>query len=97
MSGVDKAADASRCLLIVNKKGLHARAAAKFARLAASFDADVQVSRLDMSVPGTSIMGLMMLGAGLGSEIYLRAKGPQAEMALDALAALVSDRFEEDE
>jgi len=89
-------ATAVRRVVVCNRKGLHARAAAKFVKLAGSFPAEVTVVRRDQSVPGSSIMGLMMLAAGPGSELELRASGPEAEAALDALAALVQRRFDED-
>jgi phosphocarrier protein HPr len=82
---------------IVNKKGLHARASAKFVKLASTFDAEVRVSKDGHAVDARSIMGLMMLAAGLGSSIEIEAEGPQAEPALSALVALVAARFEEDE
>jgi len=81
---------------ICNQRGLHARAAAKFVRTVESFDAEVTVTKDDVSVPGTSIMGLMMLAAGPGTSLYLRATGPDAAGVLDALSALVSRRFDED-
>ncbi len=79
-----------------NVKGLHARASAKFVRLAETFDADVTVTREDQSVGGTSIMGLLMLAAGPGSDLKLSVKGPDAKAALDALVALVADGFGEE-
>ncbi len=85
----------SRTLLIVNQKGLHARAAAKFVKLAGQFAAEVTVVKGDMRVAGTSIMGLMMLAAGPGTEIELRAKGRAAAAAIAALAALVERKFDE--
>lgn len=81
---------------IVNQRGLHARAAAKFVRLTEQFDAQVTVSKGGTTVSGTSIMGLLMLAASRGSTIDLAARGPQAEAALAALAQLVADRFGED-
>lgn len=84
-----------RDVTIVNRLGLHARAAAKFVTLAESFDATVDVSRQGQSVSALSIMGLMMLGAGRGEVIGLTATGPQASAALTALIALVSDGFGE--
>ena len=92
----DGAAPVRRTVSIVNKLGLHARAAAKFAKRAGVFNADITVSKDGMDVSGDSIMGLMMLAAGLGSAIAIAARGPDAERAVDALAALVADRFEED-
>ena len=80
---------------IVNRRGLHARAAAKFAKLAATFDAEVQVMRNDLCVPGASIMGLMMLAAAPGTEIEIQAEGRAAEAAVQALAALVANGFDE--
>lgn len=85
-----------RTLTIANQRGLHARAAAKFAKTAGAFDADVSVSRCGQTVSGGSIMGLMMLAAGLGTEIRVEAAGAQADEALDALAQLVADKFGED-
>lgn len=81
---------------IVNARGLHARASAKFVKCAEQFDADISVSRDGQSVPGTSIMGLMMLAAQMGSTILIEASGRDAEPALDALARLVASRFGED-
>ena len=81
---------------IVNERGLHARASAKFVKCAEAFDADIAVSRDGQTVPGTSIMGLMMLTAGQGTSITVTATGPQAEAALAALAALVASKFDED-
>ncbi|ACJ00240.1 MULTISPECIES: HPr family phosphocarrier protein [Rhodospirillales] len=83
-------------LLIQNRRGLHARAAAKFVRLAAEYDAEVEVTRGDQTVSGQSIMGLMMLAAGLGTSVHLAARGPQAAEALAALADLVGRKFDED-
>ena len=83
-------------LTIANKKGLHARASAKFVQLAESFEAEILVTKQGETVQATSIMGLMMLGAGLGSTITLSASGQQAEAALAALAQLVEDKFGEE-
>ncbi len=88
---------ARRVVEIVNKRGLHARASAKFVKLAATFDAEVQVAKDGQSVDARSIMGLMMLAAGPGSEIEITAEGPDAEAAAQALCALVAARFDEDE
>ncbi len=85
----------SRRVTIVNDKGLHARAAARFAKLAAQFDARVTVSRGGQTVTALSIMGQMTLAAAKGSAIALAAEGPDAEAALDALAALVERGFDE--
>jgi phosphocarrier protein HPr len=86
----------SRVLSITNMKGLHARASAKFVQCAAKFDAQVTVAKDGSAVSGTSIMGLMMLGAGIGSEIAVSATGREADAALEALAALVASKFGED-
>lgn len=81
---------------IRNKKGLHARASAKFVKCAERFDAVVKVTRDGQSVGGTSIMGLMMLAAGPGSVLHLSSVGPEGPEALDALVALVDSGFGED-
>ncbi len=86
----------TRTVDIVNERGLHARASAKFVKVASGFDAQVMVSRDGQSVDARSIMGLMMLAAGIGSTIDIVADGPQAQQALDALCALVAARFDED-
>ena len=83
-------------LAITNRRGLHARAAAKFAQLAGAFDARITVSKDGCSVPGDSIMGLMMLSAATGSRILVRAEGDDAQAALDALSALVAGGFNEE-
>lgn len=85
-----------RTAQIRNMRGLHARAAAKFVKLAAEYDAEVEVERGDTVVNGQSIMGLMMLAASIGTSINLRARGPQGEEALDALVALIDRKFDED-
>jgi len=82
---------------IVNKKGLHARASAKFVQTAEQFSAAITVTRGSENVGGTSIMGLMMLAAGPGSHITIRASGSDAAAAVDALCALVTARFGEEE
>lgn len=87
---------AARELSITNQRGLHARASAKFVKCAESFDAEITVTRDGMSVPATSIMGLMMLGAAMGTSIMVEAKGAQAEEALEALAQLVDSKFDEE-
>ena len=86
-----------RDVTIINKLGLHARAAAKFVALAGRYQAEVQVHREGKTVNGKSIMGMMMLAAGRGTTITLEATGEDAEAALDALEGLVNDRFEESE
>ncbi|MEO3427651.1 HPr family phosphocarrier protein [Pelagibius sp. CAU 1746] len=87
---------ARRRLTICNQKGLHARAAAKFVKLAESFDAQITVVKGETRVSGCSIMGLMMLAAGPGCEIDVEASGPGAGTAVDALARLVAGKFDED-
>ena len=86
----------SREILIVNSRGLHARASAKFVKCAEQFDATVTVSRDGHSVLGTSIMGLMMLAASPGCTITVSASGRQAAEAIAALEALIIGRFGED-
>jgi len=85
-----------RLATIRNRRGLHARAAARFVKLAWEYDAEVTVAKHDTEVSGRSIMGLMMLAAGPGTEIELRASGPQAAVALDALTTLIDGGFDED-
>jgi phosphocarrier protein len=84
-----------RTLMIVNPRGLHARASRKLAELALTFDAQVVVRREDGEADATSLMDLMMLGAGIGSEIDVEARGLQAAEAMAAIAALVEDGFGE--
>ncbi len=86
----------SREMNITNQRGLHARASAKFVKCAEGFDANVVVSRDGQSVPGTSIMGLMMLAASIGTQIVVEASGPQADAAMSALEDLVTRKFDED-
>jgi len=86
----------SREFVITNSRGLHARASAKFVKCAELFDADIRVSRDGMTVPATSIMGLMMLAAHPGANILVEAQGPDAAAALDALAKLVAEKFGEE-
>ncbi len=81
---------------ITNRRGLHARASAKFVTVASSFDCEVTVSHDGASVTGTSIMGLMMLAAAMGDTISISATGPDAEAAVAKLAGLVLDKFGED-
>ena len=85
-----------RKLTILNKKGLHARAAAKFVGVAGEYDAAIQVERNGQSVSGRSIMGLMMLAASPGTSILVSADGVEAHQALDAIQALIDNKFEED-
>ena len=86
-----------RDLRIVNRKGLHARATAKFVQCVDKFASKIKVTRCGETVGGDSIMGILMLGAGVGSTISVAAIGPDAEAALDALTALVANRFGEEE
>lgn len=86
----------TRRLTIVNKRGLHARASAKFVQTVEKFDASVSVAKDGMHVGGTSIMGLMMLAAGINSTILVSASGAEAGQALDAIEALIADRFGEE-
>jgi phosphocarrier protein len=87
----------SRILTICNRKGLHARASARFVQTVERFDAVVRVMRCGEVVGGTSIMGLMMLAASPGTKIIVEATGPQAAEAVDALTALIESRFGENE
>ena len=82
---------------IVNRLGLHARASAKLTKLAGSFPCDIFVSRGERRVNAKSIMGVMMLAAGIGSDITLEAEGERAQEAMDALLALIADKFGEGE
>ena len=84
-----------RVVVIRNSRGLHARASAKFVKCAEKFDATISVSKDAQTVPGTSIMGLMMLAAVPGSELVLDANGTDAQAALDALEKLVEQKFDE--
>lgn len=86
-----------RRLKIINEKGLHARASAKFVEVVEGFDADAEVEHDGMNASGDSIMGLLMLAAAKGSEIDVAARGAEATMLADALEALVCDRFGEDQ
>jgi phosphocarrier protein HPr len=97
MSGDEAAAGSgsTRCMVIANERGLHARAAAKFVAKVQEFDADVSVSKDGMSVSGRSIMGLMMLAAAAGSTIEVSASGPDALAVLDGLEVLIANGFDE--
>ncbi|HSZ98697.1 MAG TPA: HPr family phosphocarrier protein [Bradyrhizobium sp.] len=86
----------SRELPIVNKRGLHARASAKFVQMVERFEAEIWVTKGSETVGGTSIMGLMMLSAGPGTSITVSAAGPQAQAALDAITELVAAKFNEE-
>lgn len=87
---------AERVLRIINEKGLHARASAKFVEVVERFDARAEVSRDGMTVSGDSIMGLLMLAASRGTTIEVRTSGAEAEKLAEALEALVADRFGEE-
>jgi phosphocarrier protein HPr len=86
----------SRELPIVNKRGLHARASAKFVQMVERFNAEVWVTKGGETVGGTSIMGLMMLSAGPGTSITVSAAGPEAQAAIDAISQLVGSKFNEE-
>ena len=86
----------SRELPIINKRGLHARASAKFVQMVERFNAEVWVTKGSETVGGTSIMGLMMLSAGPGTSIVVSAIGPEAQTALDAITELVAGKFNEE-
>jgi len=90
------AAPLERTLAIRNQRGLHARAAAKFVKLAGQFDAQITVTKDGQSVDGGSIMGLMMLAAGIGTDILVATEGADAQAAIDAVEALIEDKFGEE-
>jgi len=85
-----------RTVEIVNERGLHARASAKFVKLAASFNAEIKVARDGQEVDARSIMGLMMLAAGIGSRVEITAEGAEADEALAALCELIARKFDEE-
>ena len=87
---------AERTLTIVNQRGLHARAAAKFVKLTSEFKSNIEVTKDGETVSGVSIMGLMMLAAAIGSSIHVAASGVDSEKAVDAIAHLVESKFDED-
>jgi phosphocarrier protein HPr len=99
MQQADMTADGrlSRDMPIVNRKGLHARATAKFVQCVELFDSKITVTKSGDTVGGTSIMGILTLGAGIGSVITVSAEGADAAAALDAIGNLVANRFGEDE
>jgi phosphocarrier protein len=82
---------------ITNKRGLHARASAKFVQMAERYKADITVTRNNETVGGSSIMGLMMLAAGPGTSVIITASGPEAREAMDALTTLITSKFGEEE
>ena len=86
----------SREIPIINKRGLHARASAKFVQMVERFNAEVWVTKGNETVGGTSIMGLMMLSAGPGTSIVVSAMGPEAQAAIDAITELVASKFNEE-
>ena len=86
---------AERTVQIVNKNGLHARPAAEIVKISAKYQSEITLSKDGMEVTGKSIMGVMMLAAECGSSIGLRAEGPDADAAVDALAALIANKFGE--
>jgi phosphocarrier protein HPr len=87
----------TREMAIINRKGLHARATAKFVQCVEQFESEITVTKSGETVGGTSIMGILTLGAGIGTTITVSAKGADATAALDAISALVANRFGEDE
>jgi phosphocarrier protein HPr len=93
---VSEAGALAQIVTIRNKRGLHARASAKFVTIASQFDALLKVSKDGTQVGGTSIMGLMMLAAAPGDDISIEASGPQAQAALTAMVELVERKFDED-
>jgi phosphocarrier protein HPr len=99
MQQPDMAADGrlSRDMPIINRKGLHARATAKFVQCVEQFESEITVTKSGETVGGTSIMGILTLGAGIGTTITVSARGSDAAAALDAIGALVANRFGEDE
>jgi len=97
VSALNEPSALTRTETILNQRGLHARAAAKFAETAGVFEAAVTVTKDGQTVAAKSIMGLMMLAASPGSDIEIKARGADAEQALDALSALIKNRFDEGE
>jgi phosphocarrier protein len=93
----DVALSAQAVLNICNQRGLHARASAKFVKLASEFESEIQVTRDGVTVDARSIMGLLMLGAGIGCGVEVKAEGPDAAEAVAALTDLVARRFDEDQ
>lgn len=91
-----KAPEVVRTVTVVNRRGLHARAAAKFVKLVGGFEAEINVAKDGSVVSGLSIMGLMMLAAGPGCSLEIKATGPEAPEAVEALANLIERKFAED-
>jgi phosphocarrier protein len=97
MAQVNRDGDIFRCTAVIaNRRGLHARAAAKLVKLAAGFDAEVTISKRGQTVSARSILGLMMLAAGPGSEVEIAAVGREAAEAIEVLSNIIEARFEED-
>ncbi|MDZ3836986.1 MAG: HPr family phosphocarrier protein [Rhodospirillales bacterium] len=98
MADLCRDGDTLRCVAVIaNRRGLHARAAAKFVKLAAGFDADITVTtKRGQTVSGLSILGLMMLAAGPGTELEIAASGREKEEAITVLSNIIEARFEED-
>lgn len=96
MPELDNSKRPQAVVTVVNRKGLHARASAKFVKLAEEYEAEVTVTRDGQTVGGTSIMGLMMLAAGPGSQLFITSEGPEGPEALEALVALVETGFGEE-
>lgn len=97
MSGVADSAEVRASVKIVNRRGLHARASARFCQVAGGFDAKVRVTKESTTVGGMSIMGLLTLGASAGSTVTISATGRQAKEAVDTLVKLIADKFGEGE
>ena len=93
----DVAPSAQAVLNICNQRGLHARASAKFVKLASSFESEIRVTRDGVTVDARSIMGLLMLGAGIGCGVEIEAEGVDAAEAIEALSDLVARKFDEDQ
>ena len=93
----DVASSAQAVLNICNQRGLHARASAKFVKLASSFESEIRVTRDGVTVDARSIMGLLMLGAGIGCGVEIEAEGVDAAEAIEALSDLVARKFDEDQ
>jgi len=96
MAAPDNGTDCQARVEITNRRGLHARASAKFVKTVEAFDAEIEVLKDGVSVPGTSIMGLLLLTAAPGDHILIKARGADADAALDALVQLVEQKFHED-
>jgi len=96
MSDIGTGPVVERTLGICNSRGLHARASAKFVKIASTYDCEVRVTRDGQTVDARSIMGLLMLGAGNGCSIHVAAEGPEAEQAIAAIEDLVARRFDEE-